>query len=250
MRMLLTLWRREMSAYFLSPIAYVVLVFFLIVMGLSFWTLITLLVQGPSSSGVMRVLLGESLFFWLALLLVAPVLTMRLFAEEKKTGTIETLLTAPVSDVKIVWAKYLAALAFYIILWAPTTVYAVLLARFSPETAPIDWGSMTATYIGVGLVGAFYISVGLFTSAITRNQMVAAMVCFSVLCAMFFAGFIPYFARTPWIQEAGRYVSSVMHMMEFSRGVVDTRPLVFYLTGTLLMLFCTVKVIESRYWKA
>ncbi len=250
MRTLLTLWRREVSAYFLSPIAYVVMVFFLILMGLSFWMLVTILAQGPSSAGVMRVLFGESLFFWLAILLVVPVSTMRLFAEEKKAGTIESLMTAPVEDAKVVLAKYFGALAFFIILWIPTTLYAGVLAYFSPHTAPVDWGSMTATYLGVGCIGACYLSIGLFTSAITRSQAVAAMISFSVLCGLFFAGFIPYYARIPWMQEVGRYISSVMHMMEFSRGVVDTRPLVFYLTLTLLMLFATVKVVESRKWRS
>lgn len=250
MRLFLTLWRRELWAYFLSPIAYVIMAFFLILMGLSFWTLLMILAQGPASTGVMRVLFGESLFFWLALLLVVPVTTMRLFAEEKRSGTIETLMTAPITDGKIVWAKYCGALSFYVLLWIPTTAYVALLAHFSPHAAPIDWGSMAATYIGVGLVGACYLSIGLFSSAISRNQAVSAMICFSVLCALFFAGFIHSYARVPWMQEFGRYISAVLHMTEFSRGVVDTRPLVFYLTITLLMLFATVKVLESRKWSS
>lgn len=250
MRLWLTLWRREVLAYFLSPMAYVVMLLFLVLMGLSFWTLITILVEGPSSAGVMRVLFGESLFFWLALLLVTPVITMRLFAEEKRQGTIETLMTAPVKDVHVVLAKYVGALTFYIVLWIPTLAYPVLLARFNPYDAPVDWGSMAATYAGVGCVGALYLAIGLFASAITRNQTVAAMTSFSIVCGLFFAGFVPYFARAPGMQEFGRYISSVMHMMEFSRGVVDTRPIVFYLLCTLFMLFLTVKAVESRKWRS
>lgn len=250
MRILFTLWRRELSAYFLSPMAYCVLVMFLILMGLSFSMLVTILAQGASSAGVMRVLLGESLFFWLALLLIVPVSTMRLFAEERRSGTIETLMTAPVDDVQVVLAKYLGALSFFVLLWIPTGLYAVLLARLSPHNAPMDWGSVLTAYLGVGCVGACYLSIGLFASAISRNQAVAAMICFSVLAALFFAGFMPYYARIPWVQEFGRYTSSVIHMMEFSRGVVDTRPIVFYVTMTVWMLFATVKVVESRKWRS
>ncbi len=250
MRLLLTLWRRELLAYFFSPMAYVVMLLFLVLMGLSFWTLITILAEGPSSAGVMRVLFGESLFFWLAMLLVTPVITMRLFAEEKRLGTIETLMTAPVDDVHIVLSKYLGALTFFIVIWIPTIVYPVLLARLNPHDAPVDWGGMAATYVGVGCVGALYLAVGLFASAITRNQAVAAMTSFSLVCGLFFAGFIPYFARSPGWQEFGRYISSVIHMMEFSRGVVDTRPMVFHLLCALFMLFVTVKVVESRKWRS
>ncbi len=250
MRVFLTLWRREVMAFFLSPIAYVIMVFFLLLMGLSFWMLINILAQGPSSAGVMRVLFGESLFFWLAMLMVVPVTTMRLFAEERRSGTIETLMTAPVGDVTIVMAKYLGALAFFIVLWAPTTLYAVVLMHVAPQSAPIDWGTTVTTYLGTACIGAFFLSVGVLTSALTRNQAVAAIACFAVLCTFFFAGFIPYYARTPALQEVGRYVSSVLHMMDFSRGAIDTRPLIFYLSLTAWTLFATVKVIESRKWKS
>lgn len=248
MRGFLTLWRREIAAYFLSPIAYVMMIFFLVVMGFSFWLLADLLVQGEVGTTVMKELFG-SIFFWIAMLIVVPVLTMRLFAEEKRAGTIETLMTAPVTDTAVVLAKYAGALTFFVIIWMPTAGYAYLLKAFSPLTAPIDLGPMLSGYLGAFLVGAAYIAIGLFCSSLTSNQIVSAIVCFAVICVAFFSGFIAFIARTEAVRSVFAYGSSVSHMLEFSRGAVDTRALVFYVTATAFMLFATIKVIESRKWK-
>ena len=109
-------WRRELAAHFLSPLGYVAMVFFLAVMGVSFYILAAVLAEGAESGAVLRILFGESPFFWLALLIVVPVITMRLFAEEKRSGTIETLMTAPVTDAAVVLAKYLGAMSFFVAL--------------------------------------------------------------------------------------------------------------------------------------
>jgi ABC-2 type transport system permease protein len=248
MRAFLTLWRKELSAYFLSPIAYVMMIFFLVVMGFSFWLLADLLVQGEAGTTVMKELFG-SIFFWIAMLIVVPVLTMRLFAEEKRAGTIETLMTAPVTDAAVVLAKYAGAMTFFMIIWLPTAGYGFILKSFSPLTAPIDLGPMLSGYLGAFLVGAWYLSIGVFCSSLTSNQIVSAIMCFAATCVAFFAGFIAFLSRTETLRSAFAYVSSVSHMLEFSRGAVDTRPVVFYVTATALMLFATVKVVESRKWK-
>lgn len=247
MRTFFTLWRKELSAYFLSPIAYVVIIFFLMVMGFSFWLLTNILVQEAGDATVMKELFG-SIFFWIATLIVVPVITMRLFAEEKRMGTIESLMTAPVSDVSVVLAKYAGALSFFVALWLPTIAYVFILRRFSSETTPIDYGPILGGYAGAFLVGAFYLSVGLFASSMTRNQIVAAIVCFALITLAFFAGFIPYITRVDAVREVGSYLSSVAHMLDFSRGAFDTRPVGFYLSGSFLMLFLTVKIIEARKW--
>ncbi len=249
MKVFWALLRREWASFFYSPIAYVVMFFFLVLMGLSFSLLLHVLSQGPATGGVMRLLLGESLFFWLAMIMVVPIMTMRLFAEEKKIGTIETLMTAPVSDVMVVLAKYAAALSVFAILWAPTSLYAIFLAQVSPASAPIDAAAMVTSYVGIAIVGAFYLSLGLLASAMTRNQAVAAVVTFVTLCILFFWGFMPYYTRSVPIQEFGRYTSSLLHMMEFSRGVLDTRPIVLYVSSTAFILFVTVKMVESRKWR-
>ena len=248
MKTFLILWRKELAAYFLSPIAYVVMIFFLIVMGFSFWLLASVLAQGAAGLSVMSELFG-SIFFWITLLVVVPVITMRLLAEEQRAGTIETLMTAPVRDAEVVLGKYAGALSFFVVMWLPTSAYAFVLKAFEPLAAPIDLGPMLGGYLGAFLVGAFYISIGVFTSALTRNQIVAAIMCFALICVAFFTGFLPYISRSETLRAAGEYVSSVGYMLEFSRGIIDTRPIVFHLTGTAFMLFAAVKVVESRKWK-
>jgi ABC-2 type transport system permease protein len=248
MKSFFTLWRKELASYFMSPIAYVVMMFFLVVMGVSFSLLVSVLASGPVGVMVMKELFS-SIFFWIAMLIVVPVLTMRLFAEEKRSGTIETLMTAPVTDTAVVLAKYAGALTFFVILWLPTASYAYILKAFSPLTAPVDLGPMLGGYTGAFLIGAMYLAIGLFCSSMTSNQIVAAIMCFAMTCVAFFAGFIPYITRSELLRDFGGYISSISHMLDFSRGAVDTRPVVFCLTVSALMLYTTIKVIESRKWK-
>ncbi len=248
MRSFFTLWRRELAAYFLSPIAYVMMIFFLVVTGFSFWLLTSVLVQGSAGATIMKELFS-SIFFWIAMLIVVPVLTMRLFAEEKRSGTIESLMTAPVTDTAVVLAKYFGALSCFIVMWLPTALYAFILKAFSPLTAPVDLGPMLGGYAGAFLVGALYIAVGLFCSSLTSNQIVSAIVSFALISVAFFSGFITFLATSPLVREIGAYGSSIAHMLDFSRGAVDTRPVVFYVTTAALMLFATIKVVESRKWK-
>lgn len=249
MRQFLILLRREMSAYFLSPIAYVMICFFLAVMGVSFWVLITLIADGVSDLVVMRSLFSESIFFWIAMLVVIPVITMRVFAEEKHTGTFEVLATAPVSDLKVVLAKYCGALLFFMAMWLPTIIYIWVLRRFTAETAPLDRGLVLSSYIGVFLVSSAYTSVGVLSSALTKNQISAAIISFAAIFVSFLAGFAPYLSSSPAIQAVGSYFSSITHLIRFSHGIIDTRPVVLYLSVTLLCIFATVRVIESRRWK-
>ncbi|MBP7830238.1 MAG: ABC transporter permease [Kiritimatiellae bacterium] len=248
MKTFLTLWRKELAAYFFSPLAYVVMIFFLLVFGFSFWLLVHALVEGPGGTSVMQELFG-SLFFWIVLLITTPVLTMRLFTEEKTAGTLETLMTAPVSDAAVVLAKYFGALGFYLILWVPTAAYAVILHVFSPLAASVDLGPMMGGYLGAMLVGALYLAVGVLCSALASSQIMAAIACFAAIGLSFFVGFFAYLARTEAARDAFGYISSVSHMLDFARGVVDTRPIVLYATLTALVLFAAVRTLESRRWK-
>ncbi|RKX33152.1 MAG: ABC transporter permease [Verrucomicrobia bacterium] len=245
MKRIWTMWSRELAAYFFSPMAYVVMIFFLVVMGFSFWLLATVLSQGVRGGPVMNELFA-SIFFWLTILITIPVVTMRLIAEEKKAGTLETLLTAPVRDSEVVLAKYLGALSFYIVLWLPTLSYIGIMKFFEPPDTPIDLGPMVSGYIGALLVGALYLAVGLFTSSLARNQIVAAIGCFAICCVLFLGGFLPYLVHSESVRDIATYLSSVMYMMDASRGVVDTRGIVFHLSGIVLMLFLSVKVLEWR----
>ena len=248
MRAFFILWRKELGSYFSSPIAYVTSVFFLAVMGFSFWLLVDFLVEQPGSPGAMQALF-DSFFFWVALLVVVPVITMRSFAEEKRSGTIEVLMTAPVTDPAVVLAKFAGALGFFAAMWTPTALYALLLQRLAPLPVSLDAGPLLGGYLGALLIGAFYISIGVFASSLTSNQIIAAIVAFAAFGLFFFAGLLTFSVRDPALREVAAYFSALSHMSEFARGAVDSRPVVLYLTGTAFMLFATVRVVESRKWK-
>lgn len=248
MRAFFTMWRKEWQGYFLSPIAYAVLVVFLAAMGHVFWFLCSALADGAPGITVMG-LFFASPFFWMVLLFMVPVLTMRTLAEEKRSGTIETLLCAPVSDAAVVLAKFAGVLSFYVVMWLPTLGYLGVLSYFQAATAPVEWGSVAGGYLGALLIGCFYLSVGIFCSALTSNQVIAGFICFSALLTLFLAGFLDALGRQDWTREVGLYISSYQHLVDFSRGVFDTRPVVFHVSGTIVCLFAATRVLESRQWK-
>lgn len=248
MRSFFALWRKELVSYLYSPAAYVCAILFLVVTGFSFWVLALVLAEGSAGVNILQALF-ESLFFWMAQLVLVPVITMRLFAEENRTGTIELLMTAPVSDTTVVLAKFLGALCFYGAIWLPTACYLVILNEFSPMTVSVDPGPVATGYLGILLIGSLFIAVGLLASSLTRSQVLAALAGFTVFGLFFFAGLLDMVLTQPWAQELSRYVSAYQHMADFASGVVDTRPVVFYLSSTALVLFAAVKVVESRKWK-
>jgi ABC-2 type transport system permease protein len=242
------LWKRELDAYFLSPVAYVTLCFFLLLMGLGFWSLALMMSRGAASVTLMKVLFVDNPLFWVAMLVTPPLITMRLFAEEKRSGSIETLMTAPVTDAEVVLAKYAGALTFFILMWLPTAAYVFILHEFTPRT-PIDTGPLLASYGGALLAGAFFLSVGVLASALAGNQATAAIACFCCLCLFMVAGVVPQFAGPGPLRELGAFLSPLEHMLDLSRGAVDSRPVVLYLTLTVLMLFAAVKAVEARRWR-
>ncbi len=242
---------REIRAFFLSPIAYVVMLFFLLVTGFNFTAGISLLNR---SSGEVTVL--ESFFntilFWFGFVLIFPLITMRSFSEEFKLGTIESLMTAPVRDAEVVLAKFLGALCFYIVLWLPSVLYFVLFELITPNQAAQSSGAYFGSYLLLFLIGIFYISVGLLASAMTRSQMVAAVISFTVITLLFFSGLLSFIILdvSPLVRDISGYFSAIEHMRDFSRGLFDTRPVVFYSTMTCFILYLTYHVFQYRRWKA
>ncbi|MFQ5350446.1 MAG: ABC transporter permease [Thermoanaerobaculia bacterium] len=155
MRSLLAILTRELRAYFFSPLAYVVAALLLLVNGAVFWLIVSYLNDPRAGIGApLELFFGQTVFFWLVLLFVAPVVTMRLLSEERRSGTIEVLMTAPVTETTVVVGKYLAALAFYLFLWLPTVVYAVILSRHSA----VDWGPVASGYLGLAGIGALLLA--------------------------------------------------------------------------------------------
>ncbi len=249
MNVFLTLWRREIAAYFLSPIAYVFMVFFLLIMGLNFFGVVQALAEGGGNIQVMQAFFTW-IFFWIPMLVVGPLLTMRLFAEEKRSGTIEMLMTAPVSDTAVVLAKYFGALVFFVITWLPTLAYVAILKACGAAGVTLDYSSILTGYLCTLLVGALYLAIGLFCSAMTKNQIIAMIMGFVLVCGVFFAGIIfSFISRSDSARDIATMFCSVQHMMDFARGSVDTRPVVFYVSSSALLLFATVKLVEARKWK-
>ncbi|MDZ4199851.1 MAG: ABC transporter permease [Kiritimatiellia bacterium] len=238
-------WRREVAAYFGSPLAYAILAFFLLVMGGSFLMLLSVLAKGAGTASVMSELFG-SIFFWLATLITLPLITMRLVAEERRTGTLETLMTAPVRDSSILLAKFAGALTLWIGLWVPTLFYVYVLRAFSARSGIFDAGALAGGYLGVLLVGGFFISLGLLASTLTRNQVAAAMAGFAPMFLIFLVGFLPYVVLHEGFRELGFYISPVSHMLDFSRGMLDTRAIAFYGINTWLVLWLCVRTSEAR----
>jgi len=249
MKPLLTLWRREVADYLVSPVAYILGTVFLVVMGVGFWFLANVrLTSGASVYDLLQGLYGG--VAWLAMLMVVPLLSMRAFTEEKKSGTLETLLTAPVRDVEVVLAKYLGVLTVYSMIWAPTLAYFPILNRLNDQPVPMDPGALTAAYLGVFLLGAFYLSIGVFCSSLTRNVILSSISTFAVISLLFLIGLLPEVTPVPWLREVSRPFSAVIHLMQFARGILDTRSVVFYLSSTCVMLIFTTRVLESRRWRA
>jgi ABC-2 type transport system permease protein len=176
---------------------------------------------------------------------------MRLFALEKFSGTFETLMTVPVSDLQVVLAKFAAAFLFYSVMWLPLLGCLLVVRHYTSDTAALDAGVIGSTFLGVLLLGGLFISLGCCASALTRSQVIAAMISLViglslVLLVVLVADELP--ARTSWQTKALGYFA-FLQMRDFARGVVDTRSVVLLATLTFFFLFLTLRVVESRRWK-
>src|SRR5213082_2859010 len=244
MRKFYTLLVREVRSYFHSPIAYVVLVFFLLVSGVDFYFQVSFMNQRAVSYSVQEAFFN-SVFFWFAFVLIFPLITMRLFAEEFKLGTIEPLMTAPVRDLQVVLAKFFGALVFYVLRWIPTLLYFWIFQKITQQPAANSSGAYWGSYLMLLLLGMFYLSVGCLASVVTKNQIVAA------ITLLFFLGLIQFILLdvSSGMRDALGYFSAIEHMGTYSRGIIDTRPMVLYLSMTALILALTYQAFQSRKWR-
>jgi ABC-2 type transport system permease protein len=247
MTKILAIVRRELIAYFSSPLAYIVLTAFLLMQGYIFYIIVSFL-NNPMTQAMtpLRLFFGGTVFFWLFLLFTVPVITMRLLAEERRSGTIEVLLTSPVTEGQVIAGKFLAALLFYVVLWLPTLIYVVLLKQHSS----IDLRPVLAGYLGVLLVGFLFLAVGTFTSTLTNNQLIAAIIAFAVLIALFSIGLVEQLlVSSSVIRDALGYMNLWTHMDDYAKGIVDTRHVVYELSVGLLFLFLAAKSLEVKKWR-
>jgi ABC-2 type transport system permease protein len=232
------LTQRELSASFLSPAAYIVVAVFLFATGYLFMS--NTLIEGGEAS--MRFMLDS--MAWV-LIFAIPMLTMRLLSDEFASGTIETLMTAPVTDTEVVLGKFCGVMIFFLGLLATTALHVVLLFLHGAQ----DLGVVFYGYLGIVLLGAMYIAVGVFASALTRHQLIAAVIGMAVLAA--FTLLVDFIAS--WqggdVRVVLSYVNILHHFEDFSKGIFDTRALIFFVSNTTFFLFLAVKVLESRRWR-
>jgi len=226
--------RRDLAAYFHSPAGLAIAALFLTLQGLVIWMFIQFLGRPDAPpGGVMEFFFGGTILYWIAIALLATVIPMRLVAEERRTGTIETLLTAPVTATDVVLGKWLAALGFYAALWAPTLTYLVYLHAVG---APTDAGPIAAGYLGTLLIGAAALALGLLASALTRNQIVAATLSFVSFFVLLLLGALEAQVGDPRLGALLRRLSLFRIMEDFGHGIVDSRHLVLLATAAVVGL--------------
>lgn len=250
MQVFLTLVRRELGTYFVSLTGYITIAAVALLSGLSFWVLIRNMGSAPYQLPVTE-LFFQNPMFWFILLIANAVITMRLYAHEKYSGTYETLMTTPVGDLQVVCAKFSAAWMFYMIMWLPFLAYCYIIQHFARQAGALDPGVLVGTFTGIGLFGAFFVSFGAFASALTSNQMVAAMLSLLTGMALFALSYVagPSFSGANWQEQVLSRFGFFDQMQEFAHGVIDTRSVAVLVSLTFLFLFLTLRVVESRRWK-
>jgi ABC-2 type transport system permease protein len=249
------IYKKEMRLYFTSPIAWVILTIFLFIAGYFFYSIFAFFTLASMQSAmnpamardlnvtdsVLRPLFSN---ISVILLLLMPLVTMRLFAEERRSGTIELLLTYPVRDGAVLIGKYLAGLTLYAIMLALTLFYPLLVAYF----ARVEWGPLATGYLGLLLMGATFLGVGIFASSLTENQIVASIITFGVLLIFWVIGWSSDYLGGTWGRVLS-HLSLIEHFDSFAKGVLDTRDVLYYVDFTIVALFLTLRSLEARRWK-
>ena len=252
---ILAIAQKELKGYFASPIAFVVIGFFTLVFGYFFYAMLLIFerqsMQFMGMGGqtppmnvndqlIRPVFLNANVVF----LFILPMITMRTYSEEKRSGTIELLLTAPLTDFQIIMGKFLGAMGLYAAMLAVTLIHmAILFAAGNPEWLPV-----ATTYLGMLLMGGCFIAVGLLISSLTKNQIVAGMITFVVFLMLWVINWIASFTG-PTTQEVLNYLSITDHLDDFTRGVIDTRHLVYYVSFIAFGLFLTARSVDTERWR-
>jgi ABC-2 type transport system permease protein len=255
MRNVFTICGREVNAYFTSPIAYLLMGLFGLITGFMFYSATAYFIsvstqqmmQGQSSpmnigDFVIAPLLGNAGVIGLFLV---PLISMRLFAEEKRSGTIELLLTSPISDWEIILGKWLGAMTMYLAIIAMTIINIALLFAWSTP----DWRPILTGYLGLILQGATVLAIGTFISTTTRNQIIAGGATFAICLLLWVLSWVSNYSDT-WYGKAIAYCSILTHFEPFSKGIIDTKDVIFYLSAIFLGLFLTSRSLESLRWRA
>jgi ABC-2 type transport system permease protein len=246
----LAIARKELSSYFASPIAYVVVGFFALMFGFFFYSLLLYFDRQSLQAAGQAVNVNEQflrpvfLNATVIFLFVLPLVTMRTYSEEKRSGTIELLLTAPLTDLQIILGKFLGAMGLYTAMLAITLVHVGLLFVFgNPE-----WRPVVTTYLGLLLMGGCFVSIGLLISSLTKNQIVAGMITFGVFLMLWVINWIASFMG-PTTQQVLNYLSITDHLDDFTKGIIDTKHLVYYVSFITFGLFLTARSVDTERWR-
>jgi ABC-2 type transport system permease protein len=255
MRNILVIFKKELKSYFASPIAYLLLAIFAVIFGFFFYSATRFFVlQGMQmqmmgrgmpmdvNEYVIRPLLTNASVIGLFLI---PMITMRLYAEEKRSGTIELLMTSPVRDLEIVLGKWLAALVLYVSILGISGINIAILYAFGRP----DWKPILVGYLGLILQGGCLLAIGIFISTTTRNQIIAGGATFAVCLMLWVLDWVSAYDQSAWAKVVS-YLSVVTHFEPFSKGVIDTKDVIFYLSMIFFGLFLTTRSVESLRWRS
>jgi ABC-2 type transport system permease protein len=249
MRNVAILLRKELRGYFLNPFGWVVLAFVIVMHGVS----ISMAMKGFRDSPVRESLVYVTFhtpIFWFYFLFIFPLLTMRSFAEEDRSGTLETLLTAPVRSSQVVLAKFGAAFIFYLILWLPSLVQFKMFDWVTGLPPAYSPGALIGSYSVLILMGALFLAIGCLASALTSSQIVAGIVTIGLLVIQYFLGYVTVIWGESFPGAAlFEHISNQRHLHYFAQGLIDTRAIVYYLSTTAFVLFLTYQVVDFRRWR-
>ena len=249
MKHFLTILSHEIRMLLVNPSTYIAAVLFLAIMGFVFTGILDTYSQAPQEASPAIEFFH---YFWLPVLFMVPLLTMKCLAEERRLGTIETLFTTPVTTTEVVLGKYGAAYSLYLGLWAATGGFFYILKRFAGGAHLLDTGPLIGGYLFIAVSGLLFVALGVLASALARNQAVAGILAFTLLFGLIFGG--SYLVAAPWLQLAAlhpmqaavNYGHVLGHYEDFTRGVVDLRQLLFYLSGTVLALIFSILSVEAK----
>jgi len=254
MRNVLAIAQKEVRSYFASPIAYIVIGLFVLLYGYFYIVMLQYFLRqsmqmaqfgGPQAVNINEMML-RLLFqnVTILVLFLLPMVTMRTYSEEKRSGTIELLLTAPLTDFQIIMGKFLGAMALYGVMLGVTLLHmAILFVYGNPE-----WKPIATAYLGLLLLGGCFISVGLLISSLTKNQIVAGVTTFAVFLFLWIINWMGSFSG-PTMNEVTTYLSIIEHFDDFSKGVIDTTHLIYYVSFIAFGLFLTAKSVDSERWR-